>query len=83
MRLTVEDLYGNDPEKVALCKRAEIYCNDVRQPGCVEADEEGGYVVVYIPQEDPEFDKARYEQGPDSWPKRRIEGVVRIVDPDA
>ncbi|WJZ49038.1 hypothetical protein [Pseudomonas phage PA02_HSun-2022] len=83
MKLSVDDMTGPDPEKAAFCMRAIITLDGKKVERCVTADEEGGYVVAYIAQEDPRFKAEMIKQGGDCWPVETLRGVVRIVDPDA
>lgn len=83
MRLSVEDMTGPDPEKAGLCVRAVITLDGVKQERCVEADEEGGFIVVFIDQEDPRFKSEMIKQGGECWPVETLYGKVRIIDPEA
>lgn len=82
MRLSVEDLYSDDKAKASLAQRVRITLNGFHVRNCVEADEEAGFVVVFISQSDPRFKDELTKQG-GLWPTERFEGAVQIIDPEA
>lgn len=83
MKLHIDDMKGPDVYKAQLCNRAKITLDGNEIKRCIEADEEGGFVVAYIPQDDPRFKAEMIKQGCDCWPVETLRGVVRIIDPEA
>ncbi len=77
MKLSIEDLTGNDPEKAALCLRAVILLNGEKVEMCIEADEEEGYIVRNAVDENGQI----YLDG-EEVATERLEGEVRIIDPE-
>lgn len=71
MKLDINDIASYPSDKVALCHRAEIYLNGVKQDRVTVADEEGGYIVRY----------AAERAGADHWPTEMLYGRVEIRDP--
>lgn len=71
MKLDINDIKNYPPEKVALCQRAEVYLDGVKQDRVTVADEEGGYIVRY----------AAERAGMDHWPTETLNGKVEIKDP--
>lgn len=81
MKISVEDITGQDREKAALCLRAIVTLDGKKVEHCIIADEEGGYVVAYIPKENPRWETEFKDV--DYWPTETKRGEVRIIDPDA
>ena len=78
MRLSVEDLHGDDFEKADLVLNAEVLLDGQRVERCLMADEEKGEVLVYIPQDDPRW-KTEVKDS-EEWPTETKHGKVEIID---
>lgn len=55
MRLSIEDIYGDDPVKIGLVCNADVLLDGVKVENCVMADEEKGEVIVHAPEGDPRW----------------------------
>lgn len=78
MRLSIEDLHGNDLVKADLVLNVDVLLNGQRVELCLMADEEKGEVLVNIPQDDPRWRKEFKEAG--EWPTEMKYGKVEIID---
>lgn len=78
MKLSVEDMTGPDPEKAGLCVRAIITLDGQRVERCIEADEEGGFIVQHKLNESGQLFIDGGEIATET-----LYGVVRIIDPEA
>lgn len=81
MKLSIYNMREGDEEHDALCRRAVIKLDGKLVNMVLEADEEAGCIVRYIPEEDPRFNLERLKQGMDCWPTETLKGVVKIIDP--
>lgn len=81
MKLSIADMFKGDTEHDALCRRVLVKLDGKLRNHVLEADEEAGYVVVYIPETDPRFHSERLKQGRYEWPSETLRGKVQIIDP--
>lgn len=82
MRLSIDEIGVYDEDRQALTLRAKIYLDGKFIEKCVTADEEQGYIVVYISPEDPRFaEELQKQKQALDWPKETLYGSVKIVDP--
>lgn len=81
MRLSVEDLEGDDPEKARLCIRAVIMLNGVEcGSGVIVADEEQGFIERYMMDENGQMVVTADNS---EFVTEIVHGVVKIIDPQA
>ena len=78
MRLSIEDLTGDDPEKAAMVFHCDVLLDGQPCGMCIMADEEKGEVEVRIPRDDPRWQKEFKETN--EWPTEMKYGKVVIVD---
>lgn len=78
MHLSIADINGDDAYKRALCRLAIVTLNG-NKVDAVEADEEEGYVIAYVPRTDPRYEIAKAKV--EGWPVEKLYGTVRIIDP--
>ena len=78
MRLSIDDLAGDDPEKAAMVFHCDVLLDGQCVERCLMADEEKGEVLVHIPQDDPRWQKEFKEA--DEWPTEMKYGKVEIID---
>jgi hypothetical protein len=78
MRLHIDDRNGLDALKAELTQYAVILLDGVKQTGVIEADEENGFIVRMIREDDPRWkNEFAFSQ---HWPTERLSGHVRIKD---
>lgn len=77
MRLSMEDLQGDDIKKINLCYHALIFLDGVQQHGVIVADEERRYLEKYKQDETGRFILNR--KG-DAFEVERLSGKVEIKD---
>lgn len=53
MKLHIEDYNSSDPYIAYLVDNAVVLFNGERIKNCIEADEEAGFVRVYVSKDDP------------------------------
>ena len=70
MKLSVDDFKSDDPERAALAYRCQIFLDGVPIYGCLEANEEEGYVVIETSSVDA-----------DEYFNEKLFGEVKIIDP--
>lgn len=78
MKVSIEDFSSADDEKRELVYHAEVYLDGQKVERCTMADEEGGEVEFYIPQDDPRW-QTEFKHI-DYWPTEKKQGKVEIVD---
>lgn len=78
MRLSVEDLTGDDLEKAEMVFHCDVFLDGEPVEMAIMADEEKGEVEVNIPRTDPRWQNEF--KNVDYWPTEMKYGKVTIVD---
>lgn len=80
MKLSIANMQRGNYEHDELCRRCFVTLDGKNVDLAIEADEEAGYVVQYIPKTDPRFE-TEYKKVYPERPTEKLYGVVKIVDP--
>lgn len=73
MRLHIDDVNGDDPEKRRLCREGvDVYLDGIKQPLVIMADEEAGVIERYVTDKTRGFGS--------TWLTERVIGKVEIME---